>query len=105
MSSVISEIIRDSNEVKIIETLLENMNDWCSIDDISRMSDVDKETVAKYITFLILKEMIRTDKGTVCQLNKDSPAVKGFAFLEHAIITTELDKAIRTYKTRAEGCE
>lgn len=98
MASVISEIIRNNDEVKIIECLLENMNEWCSIADISEMSDVDEKTVANYITFLILKKMIITNNSTTCRLDKSSPAVKGFVFLEHIIVTSELDKAIKATK-------
>ena len=94
---VISELLQGCSNAKIIEVILENYDEELTVMEISEMSDVNPEATKTYLNHLEKKNIIIRIRNNVYRFNKDNPISKALILLEHQIVATGLEKAIKEY--------
>lgn len=96
---VLSKILGDCPQLKIVETFAENYNDKLYVADIVRITGVSKVTVQNHIKKL-LSEGIIEKKGTAgrvqfYQLNMENSKAKIILLLEKYIVSEKLGALIK----------
>ena len=99
---VISELLQGCSNAKIIEVILENYNEELDIPDVARMAGTSEPDTKDYLRHLESKGIVKEIRFDIClgpifKFNHQNPISKALILLEHQIVATGLEKAIKEY--------
>lgn len=101
MTNLISRILGGCKGAQIIEIIMENYEDWLTIEEISEMSEVnDISYVSEHVNFLVEERVLIEEygeKGFIYKLNPKNPYSMGFILMEHIIVTNHLEDKIKEF--------
>lgn len=95
---ILSKVLGNNYQAKILETLIENYNDEFIIPEIIEIAGTSRGSTYSFIKSLVREKIInktRKISGTqLYKLNLENPATKALILLEHNLVTSELEKEI-----------
>ena len=95
---ILSKVLGDNYQAKILETLIENYNDEFIIPEIIEIAGTSRGSTYLFIKSLVREKIINETRkigGTqLYKLNLENPATKALILLEHNLVTSELEKEI-----------
>ncbi len=99
---VLSELLNGCENAKIIEVILENYDEELTTTEIDEMADLFSPSY-NYLVYLQKRDIIQRvsttkDGEPVYKFNKENSISKALVLLEHQIVSTGLEKAIKEYK-------